>query len=107
MSIRFHSRIFRSRSYSLYRLFRLYRLIDSTGIIRSIDFTSLQLVSEDKLVGFRMFLPESLRASFKSACALRGLSMNEVLVNLVKQWIEEQEGQLRGRPAEHELPDEH
>lgn len=46
-------------------------------------------VSEEKLVTYKMFLTESLRAKFKSLCALKGVTMNEVLVELVEDWIEE------------------
>ena len=38
-----------------------------------------------------MFLPESLRARFKSVCALKGISMNEILLNLVEKWVTENE----------------
>jgi hypothetical protein len=46
-------------------------------------------VSEEKQVTYKMFLSEPLRAKFKSLCALNGVSMNEVLVQLVEKWIEE------------------
>ncbi|BBD65931.1 hypothetical protein NIES4072_03900 [Nostoc commune NIES-4072] len=48
-------------------------------------------VSEQKQVAYRMFMSESLRAKFKSLCALKQLSMNEVLVELVENWIKESE----------------
>lgn len=51
----------------------------------------LNAVSEEKQVSYKMFLPESLRAKFKSLCALKGVSMNETLVQLVERWIEENE----------------
>jgi len=51
----------------------------------------LNAVSEEKQVSYKMFLPESLRAKFKSLCALKGVSMNEALVQLVERWIEENE----------------
>ncbi len=40
-----------------------------------------------------MFMPESLRAKFKSLCALKQVSMNEVLVELVENWIQETESE--------------
>jgi hypothetical protein len=46
-------------------------------------------VSEEKQVTYKMFLPEALRAKFKSLCALNGVSMNQVLIELVQKWIEE------------------
>jgi len=47
--------------------------------------------AEEKQVSYKMFLPESLRARFKSICALKGVSMNEVLLQLVQKWVEENE----------------
>lgn len=46
-------------------------------------------VSEEKQVSYKMFMPASLRARFKSLCALRGVSMNQVLIELVEKWIRE------------------
>jgi hypothetical protein len=46
-------------------------------------------MSEEKQVTYKMFLPESLRARFKSICALKGVSMNEILVQLVQTWVKE------------------
>lgn len=48
-------------------------------------------MSEEKQVTYKMFLPESLRAKFKSICALKGVSMNGILIKLVEKWIEENE----------------
>ena len=48
-------------------------------------------MSEEKQVTYKMFLPESLRARFKSVCALKGISMNEILLNLVEKWVTENE----------------
>ena len=48
-------------------------------------------MSEEKQVTYKMFLPESLRARFKSICALKGISMNETLLNLVEEWVTENE----------------
>lgn len=60
------------------------------GIIKWM-FSVVNLVTEEKQVTYKMFLPESLRARFKSICALKGVSMNEVLVQLVQKWLEENE----------------
>lgn len=60
---------------------------DLSGIIGGL--TRLNAVSEEKIVSYKMFLSESLRAKFKSLCALKGVSMNEALVQLVERWIEE------------------
>lgn len=48
-------------------------------------------VSEEKLVSYKLFLPESKRARFKSICALKGVSMNQVLEELVDKWMQENE----------------
>lgn len=50
-------------------------------------------MTEEKQVTYKMFLPESLRARFKSICALKGVSMNEVLLELVETWVTENEAQ--------------
>ena len=47
------------------------------------------VVAEEKEVSYRVLMPESLRARFKSLCALKGVTMNEVLVQLVQRWIAE------------------
>ncbi len=57
-------------------------------IIRALS-RLISVVTEEKQVSYRMFLSEPLRAKFKSMCALKGASMNEVLVQLVEKWIEE------------------
>ena len=49
------------------------------------------VVSEEKQVSYKMFLSEQLRAKFKSLCALEGVSMNQVLVELVEKWVHEKE----------------
>jgi ParG len=50
-------------------------------------------VSEEKQVSYRMFLSESLRARFKSICALKQVSMNEILIKLVEDWLKQNENQ--------------
>ncbi len=50
-------------------------------------------MTEEKQVTYKMFLPESMRARFKSICALKGVSMNEVLLELVETWVTENEAQ--------------
>lgn len=66
-----------------------------------IDFTELREriknAPSELLATYKMFLPESLRAKFKSICALKGVSMNEVLVQLVQKWIEENENTSSGK----------
>ncbi len=48
-------------------------------------------MSEEKLVSYKLFLPEFKRAKFKSICALKGVSMNQVLEELVDRWMQENE----------------
>jgi hypothetical protein len=52
------------------------------------------VVTEEKQVTYKMFLPETLRARFKSICALKQVSMNQVLIDLVENWIKENEARL-------------
>ena len=43
----------------------------------------------EKNVTIKIYLEEDLRAQFKSACALKRLSMNQVLVDLIEEWLKE------------------
>jgi hypothetical protein len=61
---------------------------EPNGIMRIIS-RLIMVVAEEKEVSYRLFMPESLRARFKSLCALKGVTMNEVLVQLVQRWIAE------------------
>ncbi|MBE7386298.1 MAG: ParG [Leptolyngbya sp. SIO1E4] len=45
----------------------------------------------DKTVAIRAQMPNTLRAKFKAHCALKNKSMNEVVVELVEQWLSERE----------------
>ena len=45
----------------------------------------------EKPVFVRGRVPESMRARFKAACALRGQDMGEVLQELIMKWLEEHE----------------
>ncbi|MEL7225678.1 MAG: plasmid partition protein ParG [Cyanobacteria bacterium P01_D01_bin.36] len=44
-------------------------------------------MTEERTVSFKLFMPESLRAKLKAACALKGMTMNDVLIQLVQQWL--------------------
>ncbi|MEO0989105.1 MAG: plasmid partition protein ParG [Cyanobacteria bacterium J06639_14] len=48
----------------------------------------------DKIVAIRVQMPNTLRAKFKAQCALRGQSMNEVVIELVEQWLSEHEDKV-------------
>lgn len=46
-------------------------------------------MGEKKDVTIKIYLEEDLRAQFKSACALKRLSMNQVLVDFIENWLKE------------------
>jgi len=46
-------------------------------------------MGDEKTVTIKIYLDESLRAEFKSACALRRLSMNQVIVEFIEGWLKE------------------
>ena len=48
-------------------------------------------IETEKPVFIRGRVPESVRARFKAACALRGQDMGEVLGELIVKWLEEHE----------------
>jgi hypothetical protein len=48
-------------------------------------------LTESKTVSVKIYLPEDLRARFKSACALQKVSMNEVLLDFVEEWTAKNE----------------
>lgn len=53
------------------------------------------IVTEERQVSYKMSLPETLRAEFKSLCALEGVTMNQVLVDLIEQWVGEKKQERR------------
>lgn len=46
---------------------------------------------EVKSVKLSIYLPEEMRANFKSACALHRKSMNQVLVDYISEFLKENE----------------
>lgn len=46
---------------------------------------------EIRNVKLSIYLPEEMRANFKSACALHRKSMNQVLVDYIRNFLEESE----------------
>jgi hypothetical protein len=48
-------------------------------------------LSESKQVSVKIYLPEDLRARFKSACALQKVSMNQILLDFVEEWTSKNE----------------
>ncbi|HEY9799257.1 MAG TPA: plasmid partition protein ParG [Leptolyngbyaceae cyanobacterium] len=46
---------------------------------------------EEKNVKLSIYLPEDMRARFKSACALHRKSMNEILVEFIDDFLKQNE----------------
>lgn len=46
-------------------------------------------MTEEKTVKLSMYLPENLRTRFKLACTAKQVSMNQILVDFVEAWTEE------------------
>lgn len=51
---------------------------------------------DEKQVSYKMSMSEPLRAKFKSLCALKGVSMNQILIELVEKWIRENDANSTG-----------
>ncbi|MUH00636.1 ParG [Scytonema sp. UIC 10036] len=49
------------------------------------------MAEEEKPVRVSIYLSEDVRARFKSACALHKKSMNEVLVEFIEEYLNENE----------------
>lgn len=47
--------------------------------------------SEDKLVRLSVYVSEDKRARFKAACAIKKVSMNQVISDFLDEWLEEHE----------------
>lgn len=47
---------------------------------------------EEQSVSLKVSMPDSLRVQFKSACALRKVTMNKAVLSLIKGWLEDLEG---------------
>jgi hypothetical protein len=47
--------------------------------------------SEDKLVRLSVYVSEDKRARFKAACAIKKVSMNQVISDFLDKWLEENE----------------
>jgi len=66
---------------------------DSNATIKE-KFESLFVTEEleaERPVFIRGRVPESVRARFKAACALRGQDMGEVLGEMIMKWLQEHE----------------
>ena len=46
-------------------------------------------MAEPKLVKFQIHLPEDLRTQFKAECVLEGVTMNEVAIELIRDWLKD------------------
>lgn len=84
----------------------IYFVMQGEHILYDVYFGGNVVVEEaqEKQVSYKMFLPESLRARFKSICALKGVSMNEILIQLVQKWIEENENTSPSLPLSERSP---
>lgn len=49
------------------------------------------MTEEEKPVRVSIYLSEDVRARFKSACALHKKSMNEVLVDFIEEYLDQNE----------------
>lgn len=55
-----------------------------------------------KLVVVRAFLPPDLRNSFKSLCVREGITMNDVIVDFIEEYVKEREPEI---PRPKKTPD--
>lgn len=58
------------------------------------DLEELELVtreSQEGMSSIKVVIPEDLKGRFKSLCALRHVTMNDVLSNFIEQWVDENE----------------
>ncbi len=46
-------------------------------------------MGDEKTVTVKIYLEEDLRAKFKAACAMKRVSMNQVLVEFIETWMKE------------------
>jgi metal-responsive CopG/Arc/MetJ family transcriptional regulator len=51
-------------------------------------------MAEEQHVSVKVSMPDSLRAQFKAACALERMSMNEMIVKFIKNWLQEIEDEV-------------
>jgi hypothetical protein len=63
------------------------RVFSSRGVAGSNCVVKGGQGMESKAVAIRVQLSETLRARFKAQCALKSQSMNEVVVQLIEQWL--------------------
>lgn len=47
------------------------------------------MAQEDKTISLRIFMPESLRNSFKAVCAKQGKNMSEVVNEFAKKYVDD------------------
>ncbi|MFM7448543.1 MAG: hypothetical protein ACKO24_08095 [Leptolyngbyaceae cyanobacterium] len=48
-------------------------------------------------MSLRVFMPEDVRAKFKSVCALENVSMSEKAVELIQEWLQEKAQPTKGK----------
>ena len=59
-------------------------------------------MTEERHASVKVYLSESLRGRFKALCALEGVSMNEVLLGFIEEWVREREVEGRSSSAQEE-----
>lgn len=55
------------------------------------DILHVAYMPKDDEVAIRVFMPPSLRNSFKSLCVKEGITMNEVILDFVQNYVAERE----------------
>lgn len=69
--------------------------------INQAAYIALMDNKEEKLVALRAFIPPKLRNDFKSICVKEGLTMNDVILEFVEDFVEKHEsGYSRSRANE-------
>ena len=61
-------------------------------------------MAEDKTVKLSMYLPEQLRLRFKLACTAKQVSMNQVLIDFVEEWTNENDPMQKQPSSPYSLP---
>lgn len=55
------------------------------------QLTHMLSMTGDKIISLRIFMPESLRNTFKAVCAKQGKNMSEVVNEFVREYVAENE----------------
>ncbi len=55
-------------------------------------------MSDDKTISLRIFMPETLRNTFKAVCAKQGKNMSEVVTEFVEGYVEQHDPDYKKTP---------